>query len=639
MFGNILSVAVLSVYILSGLCAARLLCRAERPFERAYFGCVFGMVMLLWLPALVSFPLGFTVLSQIIATVLAAAAGVICLLLSRRSPSPLCAERDIKHDLPALFALVPLFVLGAVLFGTHTIVDRNGALWVGQSTYGDLSMHLGFITSISEQTFFPPMYSICPDTPICYPFLSDSISSTFYTLGATLRFATVLPELFAYTLVLAGVYLFFDRWLENPKRAAFASLLFLVGGGFGFCYFLDLSKVQPGRFASLFTAFYETPTNDPSYGLRWVNTIADMLIPQRATLFGWSVLFACLTLLIRFVKDGEKRVVPVLGVLAGSLPLIHTHSFLALGVISGGMLIRSLVRRESKEKLLHFFIYAAIAVVLAAPQLFLFTFRQSGGFLRWNWNWVNDSDSFLWFYVKNWGLLFLLLPFALLTVKRETRSMFVCTLPLWLLVETVQFQPNPYDNNKLLFIVFAFLCGTVADFLADAFLVLREKSAGDTAKKAALHLGAVLVTAVLFLSGILTLGRELNSSYMLIGKEETEASAFIKENTEPDSVFLTHNNHNNAVAVLTGRNIVCGSGSFLFYHGVDYAQRENALAGMFADPETNIRQSGNAFGVDYVYVGPYERASYDIDTEWFDRNGETVFDNGPVVIYRLNPGL
>lgn len=639
MLGNILSVAVLGVYILSGLCAARLLFRQERPFERAFFGCAAGLVMLLWLPALVSFVLGFTVPSQFIATVLAAVCGAVCLLLARKSPVSLNTQNVAKRDLPALYALLPLFVLGVILYGTHTIVDRGGALWVGQSTYGDLSMHLGFITSISEQTSFPPMYSICPDTPICYPFLSGSISSTFYTLGATLRFATVLPEIFAYALVLAGAYLFFDRWLGSPKRAAFAALLFFVGGGFGFCYFLDLAKAQPDRFATLFTAFYETPTNDPDYGLRWVNTIADMLVPQRATLFGWAVLFPCLTLLVRFVKDGEKRVVPLLGVLAGSLPLIHTHSFLALGVISGGMLMMSLLRREGKEKIFRYLLYAAIAVVLAAPQLLLFTFRQSGGFLRLNWNWVNDSDGFLWFYIKNWGLIFVLMPFALLTVKRDTRSLFLCTLPLWLLVETVQFQPNPYDNNKLLFIVFAFLCGLTADFLADAFLFLKERILSDTAKTAALHLAAALVTAVLFLSGVLTLGRELNSSYMLIGREEVEASAFIKENTEPESVFLTYNNHNNAVAVLTGRNIVCGSGSFLFYHGIDYAERENALAGMFEDPETNLRAGGNVYGVDYVYVGPYERASYYVDTDWFDRNGETVFDNGSVKIYRLSPAL
>lgn len=636
MTGNLISVAVLAIYICAGIAVSRLVFHRDRPLERVYFGCVFGMAMLLWLPALVSFIIGFTVLSQTVATLLAVLTGLTCLLIARKKGLTPAGGTHARRDLPALYVLLPLFVLGAVLYGTHTIVDRGGALWVGQSTYGDLAMHLGFITSITVQTTFPPMYSICPDTAICYPFLSDSISSTFYTLGATLRFATILPELFAFALVLCGTYLFFSRWLGGPKRAAFASLLFFVGGGFGFWYFLDLAKAQPDRFSSLFTAFYETPTNEVSYGLRWVNTIADMLIPQRATLFGWSLLFACLTLLIRFVKDDDRRAVPVLGILAGALPLVHTHSFLALGVVSAGMLIRSAIRRDGWDKIMHFFLYASIAVILAAPQLILFTFRQSSGFLSLRWNWCNESDSFLWFYIKNWGMLFILLPFALLTVKKNVRELFVCTLPLWLLVETVQFQPNPYDNNKLLFVVFAFLCGLIAEFVADVYRALGAWSGSVITRRIAVYLAGICMVTVLFLSGTLTLIRELNSSYMLINPDEVTASEFIKENTEPDAVFLTHNHHNNAVAVLTGRNIVCGSPSYLFYHGIDYQQRENDLRGLFENPQANIRNNGNPYGIDYVYVGSYERSVYSVDTDWFEKNSETVYTNGSVVIYKLN---
>ena len=49
----------------------------------------------------------------------------------------------------------------------------------------------------------------------------------------------------------------------------------------------------------IFTGFYKTPTNLGDKGIRWVNVIADMLLPQRATLFGWAVLFAALFLLYR----------------------------------------------------------------------------------------------------------------------------------------------------------------------------------------------------------------------------------------------------------------------------------------------------------------------------------------------------
>ena len=400
MLFDLLSVAYLAAFIVSGIGVSRWLFSGERPLVRIWLGCVAALVLLLWLPALWAFLLDFTLLAQRLALVTACCLGCLGYLLARRKQR----ERTPWVDESApLFTLLPLFVLGIILLSTHTIVNRDGALWVGQSTYGDLAMHLGFITSIAEQGTFPPMYSICPDTPVGYPFLSDSISSTFYVLGADLRFATMLPAMFAYGLVLLGVYLFFERWLSEKRLACFAALLFFVGGGFGFAYFFDLAQFQPDRLASLFTAFYETPTNYPTYGLRWVNPIADMLIPQRATLFGWALLFPCLYLLYRAAFERETRLFYPLGILAGALPLVHTHSFLALGLVSVVYFLRSIARVEGKAQLLGYLKYAGIVALLAGPQLLCFTFRQSGSFLHLNWNWDNVSDSYLWFYIKTGG--------------------------------------------------------------------------------------------------------------------------------------------------------------------------------------------------------------------------------------------
>lgn len=634
MLPDLLSAAYLICFVLSGLAVARLVFAGERPLVRVWLGCVAALVMLLWFPALWAFCIGFTAAAQLLALVTAAGAGCACYLLARRRErlrAPWLAEA------PLLYTLLPLFVLGVVLLSTHTIVERDGALWVGQSTYGDLAMHLGFITSIAEQGTFPPMYSICPDTPVGYPFLSDSISATFYVLGADLRFAAMLPAMFAYGLVLLGVYLFFERYLAERKAACLAALLFFVGGGFGFFYFFDLAQFQPDRLSTLFTAFYETPTNYPDYGLRWVNPIADMLIPQRATLFGWALLFPCLYLLLRGAFERDARAYLPLGVIAGALPLVHTHSFLALGIVSAAYLVRSLLRREGKEQLLWYVKYALIVAALALPQLLCFTFRQAGSFLRFNWNWDNVSDSFLWFYIKNWGLLFLLLPVAFLDASRRERAVFAGALAVWAVAELVQFQPNPYDNNKLLFVSFAYTCALVAKWLVRAWRRLRDGLRAEKRTLAGARLLAGMTAAALFLSGTLTLAREWVSEYQLIGADEVEAAEFIRENTESDATFLTYNNHNNAVAALTGRNIVCGSGTFLCFHGVDYSAREQALRGLFETPAAALPALQETYSIDYVYIGPYERANYQCDTAYFDANCTVVFDNGAVVIYELTP--
>lgn len=627
---NLLSAVYFSCFVASGCLLANRILPNDRPAQRYWLGCVFGLFFLIWLPALFAFLLSFNVLAQLLALASALIIGAISFFTAQRGNRAITAQW--KDELPLLLLTIPLFILCIVLTLTHTIQPRGSTLWVGQSTYGDLAMHLGFITSIAEQGTFPPYYSICPDTPVGYPFLSDSVSSTFYVLGADLRFSTMLPAVFALLLVIVGVYFFFESWMKKRGVAAFCALLFFVGGGFGFSYFLDLQQTQPDYFSRIFTAFYETPTNDPSLGLRWVNAIADMLIPQRATLFGWAFLFPCLHLLYRAAFDGEVKLFALLGLIAGGIPLIHTHSFLALGICSGFYLFRSLSLKEGRRQWLGYLQYAAIALLLALPQLLIFTFRQSGngGFLRLNWNWDNVSDSFLWFYIKNLGLLFILLPIAFFGNEKKDRGVYGAALLLWGIAEVIQFQPNPYDNNKLLFVWFAFSCGLVGKWLCKMREFLLEKL---PASKLATHILCLFTCVALLLSGILTLGREVVSEYQLFDSEAVELAEYVKSNTLPSDIFLTNNNHNNAIAALTGRNIVCGSGSYLFYHGVNYGERERALKLMYENPELYFEKQAVKYNINYVLIGPYEHSAYQCDDAFFDANYEIVYSSTNTKLY------
>lgn len=629
---TIWSILYMLVFACAGVMIARFLFPAKRPVIRLWLGLAFGLALLIWLPALFSFMLSFRLLSQLLALALACVIGLICFLLGRKKEY---ARSPWRKELPLLCLLLPLMIVTCVLLYTHIILDKDGALYVGQSTYGDLSMHLGFITSIAEQGTFPPMYSICPDTIVGYPFLSSSLSATFYQLGCSLRFSVILPSLYAFLLVFSSAYFFFEAWLGKKSKAVFASYLFFIGGGFGFAYFFDLWQFAPGNLTRLFTAFYETPTNFPALGLRWVNPIADMLIPQRAILFGWAVLFPCLYMLYQAAFEKERRMFVPLGILGGCLPLIHTHSFLALGVVSAFYLLYSLFKKEGKQQYLGYLWYLLAALVIALPQLLCFTFQQSGSFLTGNWNWDNKSDSFLWFYIKNWGLLFLLMPVAFFMNDKKDRAVYGGALLLWALAETIQFQPNPYDNNKLLFIWFFFTCGLVAKFLSDAHeRILAWKQ--ERAARFGARILSCIVCFALFLSGTLTLVREIISEYELIGKNEVAMATFVRENTEPDATFLTYNNHNNAIAVLTGRNIMCGSGTFLYFHGVDYHDRERSLPLMYEQPADYFDALSQEYEIDYVLLSNYERMNYACDSGYFETHFRVIYNENGITIYDIS---
>jgi hypothetical protein len=621
-----LAVAVFFCYLLLGASISRLVFQKEAVGIRLWLGLVCGLAAAMWMPALVSFVLGFHRLSVLLSV--GAALSIAALLLLKHQKSTGLGKT--RLDRRALFCVLPLLVFSLFILYTHTLLPaEDGSLHTGQSTFGDMPMHLGFITSIANQSGFPPYYSILPKTPVGYPFLCESVSSALYCLGLPLRFAYMLPSAFALCAVLFGGYFFFRQWKKDGRKTALAFFLFFVGGGFGILYFLKGSLHNPGNFTRMFTAFYETPTNYVEKNIRWVNPIVDMLIPQRATLFGWALLFACLFLLYRAAFEGEEGYFLPLGVLAGCLPLVHTHSFLALGIISAVLLVFAVAKKGVHWRTLRSWaIYATATLVLALPQLLHFTFKQSSeqGFLRLSWNWANEGDPYFWFYIKNIGLPYLLIIPALIKAKKDSRRLYAGGLLILALCEVIVFQPNPYDNNKLLFIWHLLTCGLVAGYLVDLY---------DRMKNLRIlrAVAAVLAIAVCTVSGALTLVREVVSDYQIFSADEVALSEYVEKNTPKEALFLTAIHHNNAIAALGGRNIVCGSPSYLYYHGLDYADQMNAVEEMYEKPSAELL---TAHEIDYVLIGNGERQNYDVDEAWFAENCDMIFQSGRVALYAVS---
>jgi hypothetical protein len=622
--GSLIACLYLGAFLFSGFVYARRLAPHLGLLAQTALSLSLSLFLLMWLPALFAFFLGFTLPAQLLALGLALLPAVLLFLPELRSFAAKRPDFDRGQALALAALALPLLALFVFLLHTHALrADASGALHTGQSGFGDTAMHLSFISSIARSGTFPPLYSIQSGSTMGYPFLCDSLSSTFLLLGASLRLAYALPMLPALLSVLCFVYLLFEGWLQNKTAAVLGFVLFFLGSGFGFAYFFDGSAADFSNFTRLFTAFYETPTNLIEQNMRWVNPIADMLLPQRATLFGWSILFPCLYLLQRALFLGERRNFLLLGLLAGGLPLIHTHSFMALGLFSLGGLAYAFFRK--KELLLpYLLLFGALALALSLPQLAAFTFAQAsqGNFVTPHWNWGNLSDNIFWFYLKNMGLAFLCLPFALANA-REKAWFFVFSLPIWLISELLLFQPNAYDNNKLLFIPYLLACGLAGDFL----LLCWQKLQG-------LRLRAALAALVLCagtLSGVLTLTREALSDYELFSAPQVRAASFAA--TLPkDSILLTADEHNNAFAALSGLTIVQGSPSYLFFHGVYDQARAADVRSMFSSA-AELRAIAPKYGVTHVIFSDYERAMGASD-ELFE-GLPLLYSEGGVRIYAL----
>ncbi len=650
------AVAYSLTYAAAGLFMVRFLLPRHSPMSRIWLGLSLGLVLEMCLPALIAFPFGFTLKAHFFALIPLACLTLLCALLRDRSRLRPWDAAEKRLLFQTLLVMVPLTVLGGYLQYTHTCrVAEDGSWHVGQSTYGDLSMHMAFITGMKDAPF-PPEYSLFPGTRLSYPFLTDSLSTTMMLMGFRLQEAITVPGTWMMALLYAGVVILGRDLTRGRKTVVLAAFLFFLNGGLGFLYDLDQAAGYNGegslkildRLRFIMEGYYKTPTNQPDpNNLRWSNLIADLLIPQRTLLGGYCVFVPCLYLLFHATgrawrrETGGVRALVLLGVMGGVLPLIHTHSFLALALCSFGLMVFDLIHeKEKRAVLLRYALYALIVVVLSLPQLFSFTFRQvfsarearSSSFLVFQFNWVNNPggqgmrDFYLWFYVKNIGLPALLILFACFERDRHMRRLLAGMLPMILVMELVRFQPNEYDNNKVLYLAYLLGCYVTSDYLR----LLWHHLKGVRARPVMAAMGLV----ILFLSAVLTLCREVVSDYEAYSPNAVAAAEYAREETDRDSIFLTGRQHLNPVASIAGRRIVCGADLYLYWHGLDTTERALDIADFYEDPE-GCRDVLDKYSVDYVMVSGHERSQYAVNENGIRALCREVYRNPEYVIYQV----
>ena len=195
--GNVVAILYFLLYQFCGLMLAERFLQTEKKTLRLLAGSVLGSVLLQWMPVLFAFVLDFTSIGHVVAAITT----VIIAILLRRKERPLTVEKSAPEWKYAVLPMAVWCVFAYLVISGFEI--RDGAVYSSQATYGDMAMHLGFITSIAEQQTFPPEYSILPGTRLSYPFLSDSISSSLYVWGCDIRLSYMLPMLFAGAQVIA----------------------------------------------------------------------------------------------------------------------------------------------------------------------------------------------------------------------------------------------------------------------------------------------------------------------------------------------------------------------------------------------------------------------------------------------------
>ena len=627
---------VLVFYLLCGVICARAILWDKSPLVRAWTGAAFGILCFMWLPALFAFALRFTLSAEycaLAAMMLLTLASVFSARKRAKTPAKLTPED--RSLLKALVCLaLPLTLLSAYLQYTHTLREVDGTLHVGQSTYGDLCMHLSIATSLRGSAL-PADYNILPGTTLGYPILTDATATTMLLFGASIQAAMIVPAAVMSALVYCGYLIFAREVTRNTPAAVVAAVLLFFNGGLGFLYDFDLSGHDFSKITEIFTGYYKTPANQPEYNLRWSNLVCDLLLPQRTFLGGWTLLLPALYFARSALRRHETRDYLLATLFASALPMVHTHSFAALGLYCAGSCVYQFVADpENRRKLVRGAgMFLCLTLACALPQVISSTLKQATreGFVHLHFNWVNYTDEgfvdfYPWFWAKNIGLPLLAMICALLEWKKRDRMDFVGAACIFVVAELVLFQPLDYDNNKLFYIWYLLMLPAAGSACVGVWRRLR-----GTRSRALL---AALFLAGSTLSGALSIARECVSDYQLFSAADVAAAEYIEENTDPDDMFLTGLHHNNPVYALAGRDVVCGPSLFLYWHGLDYMSRDARVRAFYADPENNLDLL-REYNVKYIVSGSAERYELNSNEEALDALFELIYDEMGTKIYRV----
>jgi hypothetical protein len=514
------------------------------------------------------------------------------------------------------------------LLSVQVFQSGGGGVYSG-SAGNDLNFHAALISSFRYGQNFPPQYTLLPPERLFYPYMPDFHAAILMAGGLSLRTALMLTALLLGAVSAGLFYSFALRISRLQKTATLATLLFLLNGGLGFIHFFRdwwHSDKSPFEFWNTLSFNYAKLSER---GIHWTNIVADMFVPQRTSLFGLPLGLMIFTIFAfvwqrwhqsqsaKTIDENRPRTVwlmVIAGVLAGMLPLFHTHTYIAVGLAS----VVLFVMRPRREWLA----FWAPAVLLDSPQLLTLAWHARGsGIVRVFFGWLGHDDPFFPLYLlRNFGLPLLLAIPAWWIAPREWRKFYLAFLFLFVFSFVIVFSPNLYDNGKLIYYWHAFNSVLVATWLVNLASVHKQRVL------------AVLLAFFSIATALIVFHSETTTPSRMFTDEELAAAAFVREQTAPHAIFLTAPALKSPVLSLSGRPVVRSATAWLWSHGYEFRARESDVRRIYAGA-SDASELLRFYAVDYVYLGDAERSDVKANAAFFDANFPAVYHDKTITIY------
>jgi len=571
---------------------------------------------------------------------------------------------------PDRWAFIYFLFYAGVLIVMWLVFDRallsqpDGLATGVLNNYGDLPFHLSVITRFAFGQNFPPEDPTFSGVRFTYPFLTDFISAMFLRSGATLRQSLFIENWIIGVAMVGVLHRFALRLLHNRTAAILTPLLIILNGGLGWTMlFSDINRSDGGIFQVLRNMQHSyTIIPDLAQGWRWGSSITTLLIPQRGFLLGIPLAVIVFTQWWQSMSDAEtpepsdaekkstrkpaKKTAetslrisasPVLsvsprmlaaGVIAGMLPLIHAHSFIATMGVAG---VLALINIKKWRDWLAFIV---VASVIAIPQMLWSTHGSAVStkqFIGWELGWGHANENVFWFWFKNTGFFIPLLVAALLWKTDRylvSRKLLLFYLPFtlcFIVPNMVKLAPWIWDNIKILYYWW------IASAPIVALLLAKLWDGGH---------GNRILAAVLFI--MLTLSASLDVVPLLMKKGEYQefdadgiAFAEVIKQATPAKAMVLHAPVHNTPVFLSGRRSLMGYPGHIWTHGIDSGLREADIKKIY-NGGFDARALLAQYHVDYVVVDPQERSVMPVNDAFFKQFHE-VATVGEYHLYKVAP--
>ncbi|MCD9188622.1 MAG: hypothetical protein LUM44_19545 [Pyrinomonadaceae bacterium] len=583
------------------------------------------------------------------------------------------------------------FFLLFVFFFDRAMYETNNGIFTGASqNFGDLPFHLGAIFSFTDGNNFPPMNPSFAGAKFSYPFIADLLTAFLMKFGIEVQSVMLVQNIgwaFALLIILER---FVFKLTKSKLAAKLAPILLFFSGGLGFLWFLkDFWAGSQGFFELLWNLPQDYTIGEK---IRWGNSLIVLFITQRSLLLGMPLTILVLQKLWEIFTDktaeekigGEQRTTDneqitkienpsdsplsfftsapfLIGLLAGTLPLIHLHSLAALFAVTAFLFF------IHTDKWREWIVFGVGVALVAVPEL-LWSITGSASrtseFIGWRFGWhKGEEENIVWFWLKNTGI-FIPLIFAGVALlfsmrnkqneealeaeeneklkaqkpkpknqspktkarKIEINELLVFLLPflfLFLVSNIAKFAPWEWDNIKILIYWFV---GSVP-FVSLAL-------AWGWNQNIILKIAAFACFFILIFSGALDVWRTASGQIktQVFNADAVEVADKIKLRTAPNALFLNAPIHNSAI-VLTGRPSLMRYPGHLSSHGIDYADREGDVKRIYegsATADIFLRK----YNIEYVLISPEERGSLTVNEEYF-KKFPLITEVGEYKVYKV----